>query len=128
MKVLSFDPELCVGCSVCEETCSETWHKTIDRDKSNIRIIDEGEGPLKAVFCIQCGDCIAVCPTGALYQDKKGVVRVRKKLCVGCLACVGFCPTYAMFYHPDQTEPFKCIACGKCAEACPAGALAIVEE
>ena len=142
MKVLSFDPELCVGCHICEETCSDTWFKVTDPAKSSIRIHDDGEGSfpspslgrgaggeglLRAVFCNQCGACIAVCPTEALYRDKNGIVRIRKKQCVGCLSCVGFCPYLVMFYHPDQVEPFKCIACGTCADECPAEALAIVE-
>jgi carbon-monoxide dehydrogenase iron sulfur subunit len=127
MKVLSYDPELCVGCHVCEDVCSHTWFKATDREQSSIRIHDEGEGPLRAVFCVQCGECIAVCPTEALYQDKRGIVRIRKSLCVGCLSCVGFCPYLAMYYHRDQTEPFKCIACGKCADECPADALSVVE-
>jgi carbon-monoxide dehydrogenase iron sulfur subunit len=132
MKVLSYDPELCVGCYVCEETCSETWHKVTDKEKSNIRIhvgADAGGGGnLSAVFCIQCGECIEVCPTQALSRDKRGIVRLNKKLCVGCLACVGFCPYQAMFYHPDQAEPFKCIACGQCAKECPADALAVIDQ
>lgn len=127
MKVLSHDPELCIGCHTCEEVCSEAWFKVAAAEKSSIRIHDE-EGNLSAVFCNQCGECIEVCPTEALYRDKKGIVRVRKKLCVGCLSCVGFCPYLAMFHHPDQTEPFKCIVCGKCADECPAGALAVVDK
>jgi carbon-monoxide dehydrogenase iron sulfur subunit len=128
VKVLSYNPDLCVGCSVCEETCSETWFKVADREKSNIRIHDDDAGNLSAVFCIQCGECIQVCPTGALSQDKRGIVRIKKKLCVGCLACVGFCPYQAMFHHADQVEPFKCVACGNCAKECPADALAIVDQ
>jgi carbon-monoxide dehydrogenase iron sulfur subunit len=128
VKVLSYDANLCVGCCVCEETCSETWFKVADKEKSNIRIRDDGQANLGAVFCIQCGEYIQVCPTGALSQDKRGVVRIQKKLCVGCLACVGFCPYQAMFYHPDQAEPFKCVACGKCAGECPAEALAVIDQ
>ncbi len=130
MKVLSYDPELCVGCSICEEVCSETWHKVTDVEKSCIRIHEEkadGEVILSAVYCVQCGECIDVCPTEALSRDRRGIVRLRKKLCVGCLSCVGFCPYLAMFYHRDQTEPFNCISCGKCVDACPADALAVVE-
>ncbi len=130
MKVLSYNSELCVGCHTCEEVCSETWFKVADVDKSSIRILEGGNGAvtLDAVFCNQCGECIAVCPTEAIYRDKRGIVRVRKKLCVGCLSCVGFCPQEAMFYHPDQTEPFKCVVCGKCVEECPAEALSIIDQ
>ena len=131
MKVLSYDPELCVGCHTCEEVCSETWFKVTDAEKSCIRIHEDtggnGEVTVSAVYCVQLGECIDVCPTGALVRDKRGIVRLRKKLCVGCLSCVGFCPYLAMLYHRDQTEPFKCIACGKCADECPAGALSIIE-
>lgn len=128
MKVLSYDEDLCVGCRTCEEVCSETWFKVTDAGKSSIRIHDDGEGPLRAVFCVQCGDCVAVCPSEALYRDRRGIVRLRKKQCVGCVSCVGFCPYAAMFYHPDQTQPFNCIACGRCAKECPADALAVVDQ
>jgi carbon-monoxide dehydrogenase iron sulfur subunit len=131
MKVLSYDPELCVGCHTCEEVCSETWFKVTDAEKSSIRIYeemkDDGEVSVSAIYCVQCGECVDICPSEALYQDKRGIVRLRKKLCVGCLSCVGICPYTAMYTHDDQMEPFKCISCGKCADECPAEALAIVE-
>ena len=56
MKVLSYDPERCVGCYVCEEVCSNTWFKVTDAAKSSIRIHDEGNGPLIATYCVQAGD------------------------------------------------------------------------
>jgi Fe-S-cluster-containing dehydrogenase component len=127
MKVLSYRPELCVGCHVCEEVCSHTWFKVTDVEKSRIRIQITEEGPLQAVHCVQCGDCIQVCPTEALYRDRRGIVRFRKNLCVGCLSCVGFCSYEAMFMHPDEEEPFNCIACGLCVKECPAEALAIID-
>jgi len=127
MKVLSYDAELCVDCYICEEVCSEAWFKVTGAEKSSIRIHADGQGNVSAVFCNQCGECIVVCPTEALYRDKQGIVRLRKRVCVGCLSCVGFCPYLAMFTHRDQTEPFNCIACGLCVEECPAEALAIVE-
>ena len=127
MKVLAFDQGLCVGCRVCEEVCSETWFKVTDAARSSVRIRDEGHGPLHADFCVQCGECIDVCPSGALSRDRRGVVRIDDKLCVGCLSCVGFCPYGAMFYVQVEAAPFKCVACGRCARECPAEALAIVD-
>ena len=129
MKVLAFDAELCTGCGVCEDVCSETWFKETNPDKSAIHISQDPDqaGRFKALFCHQLGDCVDVCPTSAIYRAKNGVVRIRKKECVGCLACVGFCPILAMYYHEDHLVPFKCVACGKCVDACPADALSIVE-
>jgi len=125
MKVLVTNDELCVGCHLCEDVCSQAWYKEINRGKSSIRITSLGNAEWDMAVCNQCGTCIEVCPTGALSRDKAGIVRLKKQDCVGCLSCVGFCPTQTMYYHPDHLEPIKCIACGLCAKECPAGALSI---
>jgi ferredoxin len=104
------------------------FFKVPERDRSAIRISvsPERADPLIA-FCDQCGECIAVCPTQALYRAKNGIIRLRRQDCTGCLACVGFCPTLVMYVHPDDTVPFKCIACGVCVKECPADALFLME-
>jgi Fe-S-cluster-containing hydrogenase component 2 len=127
MKVLVFNPELCDGCRICEETCSQTWFKEANRDKSAIHIseLPDQPGHYTANHCNQCGECIDVCPSMALKRDKRGIVRISKRVCVGCLSCVGFCPLLAMRVHADYVVPFKCVACDECFEACPTGALSI---
>ena len=116
MKVLAFRSELCNGCRICEEVCSQTWFREASVEKSAIRIFElEGQPSYyQASMCNQCGECMDVCPTMALARDKRGVVRINKKLCVGCLSCVGFCPILAMYMHADYVVPFKCVSCGKC--------------
>jgi Fe-S-cluster-containing hydrogenase component 2 len=126
MRFLSSDPELCVACRTCEEVCSETFFNAVGAEKSRIRIYC-ADGSARAAFCNQCGECIHVCPIAALYGDRRGVVRLRLELCVGCLSCVGFCPYSVMYWHADESVPFKCISCGICARDCPEGALEIVE-
>jgi len=126
MKVLVFETERCNGCRACEEVCSQTWFKEANSEKSAIRISEAGHSNhYQATVCNQCGECIDVCPTLALARDKRGIVRINKKLCVGCLSCVGFCPILAMYVHADYVVPFKCISCAKCVEACPTGALSV---
>jgi pyruvate formate lyase activating enzyme len=58
----------------------------------------EAEVFFKKSHCTLCGNCVAVCPTGACSVSEIGVLINRK----------------------------KCMACGKCAEACPGGARRIV--
>jgi formate hydrogenlyase subunit 6/NADH:ubiquinone oxidoreductase subunit I len=64
----------------------------------------------------------------ALTINKKGVVMLNKNLCIGCYACVAICPTDSMRRYHGSIVPFKCIACGSCADECPEKALEIVEE
>jgi len=127
MKVLVFKPERCDGCGICEETCSRTWFKEATAERSAIRISKAPGEPVhyEASICNQCGECIDICQTMALWRDKRGIVRIKKKLCAGCVSCVGFCPTLTMHMLPGDAVPFKCVACGECADACPAGALSI---
>lgn len=125
MKVLVTNDELCIGCHLCEDICSQAWYKEINRALSAIVIASLGNAEWDMTVCAQCGECIDVCPTSALYRDKAGVVRLKKKECVGCLSCVGFCPSGTMHYHDDYVEPIKCISCGLCVKQCPAEALSI---
>jgi anaerobic carbon-monoxide dehydrogenase iron sulfur subunit len=130
MKVLKINPDACSVCGECERACSSLYFKEEKREKSAIRvdISPDNNDEVLMKTCIQCGECINVCPVQALYRAKNGVVMIKKKVCVGCFACVGFCPYSAMFTHGDSTEPFKCISCGACVKACPAEALRIEEE
>ncbi|MCF6320685.1 MAG: benzoyl-CoA 2,3-epoxidase subunit BoxA [Rhizobiaceae bacterium] len=49
------DPELCIRCYTCEETCSIG---AISHNDDNV-VVD-------AEICAQCMDCIAPCPTGSI--------------------------------------------------------------
>ncbi len=49
------DPEICIRCNTCEETCPID---AIAHDSRNYVV--------KAEVCNNCGDCIAPCPTGAI--------------------------------------------------------------
>jgi L-aspartate semialdehyde sulfurtransferase ferredoxin len=47
--------------------------------------------------CTHCGACISVCPTGALYIDKKTMkVLFDLEKCIACELCVRACPPRAM--------------------------------
>ena len=53
--------EICSRCNACAETCQED------------AISFPGDGPfLDAAKCLNCGKCIAVCPTGSLQKGRSG--------------------------------------------------------
>lgn len=116
----------CHGVRACEKACSKTFFKKEDRNLSSIQVEPKG-GIYEINVCNQCGACMAVCPTKALYRNKVGVVMVRKETCVGCFMCVGFCPSSSMRRAEGQREPFKCVSCGACVKACPEKALTMAE-
>lgn len=126
MKTIIKNNALCIGCGVCESTCSESYFKVTDKNKSCIRISSQESG-FSVNVCSQCGVCVNECQPQALKRDARGVVRLNKKDCVGCLICVGYCPEGAMMQQDDLLEPFKCIACGLCVKSCPTGAITIQE-
>ena len=127
MKVLAVRNELCNGCGECEKVCAMTFFKVPYRDRSAIRVERVSDARHEVAFCDQCGECIVVCPTSALYRIKNGIVRLREAECVGCVACIGFCPAMVMYALPDNMVPIKCIACGKCVDVCPTKALSMID-
>ncbi|MDI9370705.1 MAG: 4Fe-4S binding protein [Synergistaceae bacterium] len=126
MKFLRYSLDKCVMCGACMSACSKLWAKQDNPEMSRISVKNVTGLPDIRV-CDQCGGCIAVCPTMALYRDKNGVVQIDREKCTSCLMCVEFCPYASMFFHAEIPSPFKCVACGVCVKACPEGVLSICE-
>ena len=53
---------------------------------------------VKKKKCINCHKCINVCPTGAVYINKKGNIRLKATKCAMCMGCTMNCPTDAITY------------------------------
>lgn len=95
--------------------------------------------------CLGFGDCVQVCPFGAM-RIEDGVVRVNANLCTGCGACTGACPRGVLELVPKRARvavfcnshdklravsdvcDVGCIACGKCVRTCPAKALSMKDN
>jgi len=81
-------------------------------------------------LCNQCASpaCVQVCPVGATFQTKDGVVLVNEKTCIGCRYCIQACPYGARYLHPVTHTADKCTFCyhrisagllPACVEVCP---------
>jgi nitroreductase/NAD-dependent dihydropyrimidine dehydrogenase PreA subunit len=60
------DPLLCSSCGICGNICVT---KKITRNEHYDPVFHEGAG------CIGCGQCIAVCPAGAISADSPGYLK-----------------------------------------------------
>lgn len=84
-------------------------------------------------LCNHCESppCVQVCPVGATYSTREGVVLVDRKACIGCRYCIQACPYGARFLDPRLKIVDKCTWCyhriskglvPACVEVCPVGA------
>lgn len=81
-------------------------------------------------LCNHCAKppCVQVCPVGATFTTRDGVVLVDEKYCVGCRYCIQACPYGARYLHPIKKVADKCTFCyhrivkgllPACVEVCP---------
>ncbi len=154
------DAQKCIGCGMCVKACKaenkvpdgffRTWIERYEISEDGEAEVDSPNGGLngfeenvshvkiaKAFFvpkmCNHCeaAPCVQVCPVGATYRTKDGVVLVDPKHCVGCGYCIQACPYAVRFMNPETHTADKCTLCyhrvtkglkPACVAACPVGA------
>lgn len=113
-KVLWSDPELCIGCQMCELMCSLQKTGTFNPYRARIKVTKVPEEGLNfPVICRQCkkAKCQLACPEGALERDPQTeAVVLNEAKCIGCHACVAACPFGAIQVSP-KGEVLKCDLC-----------------
>jgi len=98
------DNSKCIKCRRCVTVCAET--QGVGALFPQGRGFDTVIGPaftmdLDGVACVQCGQCAAVCPVGAI-EIKDNLARVHPELCIGCKACVKACPRGIIHMVPES--------------------------
>jgi Fe-S-cluster-containing hydrogenase component 2 len=78
-------------------------------------------------FCAQCEDypCVGACPTDALSISKKtAAVLVNNKKCIACGKCIDACPGKIPHMHPKEKHIVICDLCDgnpECVKVCQQG-------
>ena len=96
--------------------------------------------------CVGFGDCVKVCPFGAITMDEDNLPQIDPDKCTGCKRCIQACPKEVLvltpvdkFYNIRCNSKDKgaqvakicksgCIGCGKCVKACPQGAITLEND
>jgi NADH-quinone oxidoreductase subunit G len=105
--ILGYDPSLCIMCEKCVHTCNEIIGATALYVKPGgyKSIID-----IKMSRCEQCGECISVCPVGALISnDYKYTSNAweSKKIPATCGHCSSGCALYYEVKHAGISNPYE---------------------
>jgi len=123
----ALDISRCIGCRRCVYACVAENNQSRDPQIHWIRVFamekekgvdfthadpyyNPAEVPEEGHFyvpvsCQQCEDppCTKVCPTGATWAEKDGIVVVDYDWCIGCRYCMAACPYGAR--HFNWTKP-----------------------
>lgn len=88
--VMSTDPSVCVRCEKCVRVCNEVQGVgalTLVNRGSRIEVSPGGGGLLSETDCEMCGNCVEVCPTGAIRATEATQYAAATKVQTTC----GFC-------------------------------------
>lgn len=119
------DTRRCIACQACTMACAmenalpegqfrtsaATYTVTTSQGQTGLAMVPR--------LCNQCEEppCIPVCPVGASFKRKDGVVLVDGDRCVGCGYCVQACPYDARFINHETNTADKCTFCAHRLEA-----------
>ncbi|WP_243382987.1 4Fe-4S dicluster domain-containing protein [Geothrix alkalitolerans] len=119
----ALDLSRCIGCRRCVHACVKEnnqsrdpevqWIRVLQMDKEegvNLQHADQYYNPEEVpqeghfympVQCQQCKKppCTKVCPVGATWREKDGIVVVDYNWCIGCRYCMAACPYGARHFN-----------------------------
>lgn len=112
------DLRKCVACHSCTVSCKIENKTPANKFRTNVAEFEIGLYPnVRKAFlpslCNHCDNapCISVCPTGATFKRKDGIVVVDASVCWGCGYCVNACPYDKRFINPITKVADKCNFC-----------------
>ncbi|WP_027185052.1 4Fe-4S binding protein [Desulfovibrio inopinatus] len=76
-----------------------------NRPYKDITVLDPICPELDTTLCSLCGDCVVMCPTGAITIGES--VETNAEKCIACCACVKKCPTQARKMTAPRVEKVR---------------------
>jgi tetrathionate reductase subunit B len=136
--VMVLDLRKCIGCQACTSVCKvennvpQGQYRTFVSETEMGAFPDVRKGFLPQL-CNHCDEpaCVPVCPTGATFKRKDGVVVVDNEVCWGCGYCISACPYDKRYFNKKTKTADKCNFCAQrvdkgllpaCVETCIGGA------
>ncbi len=132
---LVIDSRTCLNCKACVVACKAENKVPVGHFRNKINEERKGEFPTLSINfepeqCHHCDEpsCVRVCPTGASWQRKDGIVLVNYDECIGCRYCMIACPYDARYFNEEEGVVDKCTFCVQrvdkgdvpaCVETCP---------
>ena len=133
------DNHKCIGCHACTVACKTENRVPLGVNRTWVKYVEKGRYPyVRRVFqvtrCNHCEKppCVEICPVGAMYKRKDGIVDFNSARCIGCKACMQACPYDAVYIDPERKTAAKCHFCAHrtevglepaCATVCPEHAI-----
>jgi len=119
------DLDRCIGCYSCEVACKNENQVDLGVQYNKVFTIGpSGTFPDLEMYylpsmCQSCENppCVDVCPTGASYITKDGIILVDSKKCIACLACISACPYGARKFNEGREYVEKCTMCSHLLDA-----------
>ena len=131
------DLDRCWGCGSCRAACKMEHGIPVGGTSIDVAKVenfsDEGQLHIDYVpmLCMHCTDaaCEKVCAAGALAHDGEGLVVVDEEICSGCGSCVEACP-YGAIYLVENAEQKRSVAkkCDLCRDRRRRGFLTSCEQ
>jgi Fe-S-cluster-containing dehydrogenase component/formate-dependent nitrite reductase membrane component NrfD len=131
----AIDLRKCIGCHACTIACKAEHDIPVGVNRCWVKTVEKGTFPdtqrlFFPVLCNQCEEapCLKICPTGALFKRRDGIVDLNGASCIGCRACMAACPYDQLFIDPNTRTAEKCNFCANrvenqlqpaCVSVCP---------